>query len=453
MDRKRSRNRDESLSDLKNNQRFAAHDKTKKGDRLGSVSVTDRHSGNNLSNNWVTMLQTGFGLGSKQSSWSNFGRGLFWGGIVGLTAVFSASCGMALTQIDVVEKAIARTIELNLPTAKSVSKQSLTKPINVLLIEVEPREEEIVRFSQDFAGKSKTILLLQFKPGSNTTKIINIPVNSRVKIPGFGWGTIDDANKYGGSSLVSQSVTQLLKEIAIDRYIRATPSTFNRLIYSGKIIFNDCDVLLKNCSDPTEKIARQQMGVETIRQRLNIPVYLNSFESTLKETRSDLDTNLSLSEAMSIANFVKELESDSITVDLVSNYTLGKSIDNSERLRKSQQSKTNTELIKPSLKNSRSFKDLSIAVQNTTENPELGMRFVNYLRRQNLQDVYLVEHIPLKLNKTKIIVDRSQLDRAKQLKNIIGFGKLEPKSHFQQKPLTIQIGEDARHLPYLNSTY
>ena len=330
-----------------------------------------------------------------------------------------------------------------------------------MLIEVKPDRRGTIESSPAFIGNSKTILLLQFAPQSNSARIINIPADSRVKIPQLGWGTLADANKYGGTALVSQMVKQLLDGITIDRYIRATPATFRQLIASGKITLNSCQEQYLDCNDRAEKFSRQQTVAETIRQRLNIPTYLKSFKTTLIQTKSGLDTNLSIPEAMSIAEFVRELESDRIEVDLVSGYTPGKTIGINSQLDKSQ-----SKLEKPVFLKSAStkkidrfsnkydaYKNSPIAIQNTTDSPELGMRVVSYLRGQNFRDVYLVEHIPLKLNRTKIVLNQSQWERAKHLKDIIGFGSLKPKSYARQKPLTIQIGEDARNLLPNNRTY
>lgn len=87
------------------------------------------------------------------------------------------------------------------------------------------------------------------------------------------------------------------------------------------------------------------------------------------------------------------------------------------------------------------IKSLPVAVQNTTNSPELGMKLVAYLRNKNFQDVYLVEHLPLKLNKTRIITNQSQLASARRLQNILNFEGLE--SNYLTQTLTIQVGQDA----------
>ena len=473
MNRRRSPKKDRRLSDRQDN-KFASNNECEYSKKLDSISIVNRHLVNNIDSDRFILPQKNIRFRPK-ARWFNFNRGLFWGGIIGSNVIFSAGCGAALTKIDLVEKTITQAIEQIFPVSekfltpqntavtidklfdrnnvrvrKSSSLQSLNRhdmdrPINILLLETQPKDKQQIQSLSEFVAGSKTILLLQFDPQLGTAKVINVPVDSRVKILGFGWGTIDNAYKYGGISLVSQSISQLLDDITIARYVEATSASLNRLISSGKITLNDCDDLFEDCSDVAEQISRQEIAIETIRQRLNIPAYLKNFETVLVKTRSNLNTNLSLPEAMAIADFIKELESDDIEVSLVSGYTKGKSINLDRQLHKSSLTNNNFSSIEPKLRS------LPIAVQNTTDSPELGMQFVSYLRSLNFQDVYLVKHIPLKLNKTKIVSDRSQLTRAKQLKNIVGFGKLESKSHLQQKPLTIQIGEDIRHFSWESS--
>lgn len=328
---------------------------------------------------------------------------------------------------------------------------------NILLIEVEPNADDLLNFSDAVVGKSKTILVLRFEPEKGLAQVINIPPDSRVKIPGYGWGTIADAHIHGGTTLVSTMVNQLIDDVTIDHYLRATPETFEQLTATGKLTFPDCDSRIRDCNNKMEQVARQQTAFKSIRQRLNIVSYLANFKTTVTKVEPNLDTNISVAEIMSLAHFVKELEPDSITVDLLPGYIPGKAIAVDNRLHSrnlKQQSLAPGEVTSPTINRQlnkyQHFQKSPIAVQNTTDSPELGRQVVAYLRRQNFQDVYLVEHIPLKLNKTKIVIDQSQLETANYLKNVLGFGSLQSQSSPSQKELTIQIGKDAHYLPWGN---
>ena len=457
MNWSRSRNEGEKVSYRQDN-KLASNNISEYSKNLDSVSITNSYSIDNIDSDRFILPRKNIRFRTK-SRWFNFNRGLLWGGIIGSNVIFSASCGAALTKIDVVEKTMTQTITRIYPASKkfltpknitfsrdkllednndrSIRNRAdvLERSFDILLLETEFKDKRQTKSFTEFDAESKTILLLQLDPQLNRAIVTNIPLDSRVNIPGFGWGTIDDAYKYGGASLVSKSVSQLLDNITIDRYVEAKSASLERLISSGRITLNDCDDRFEDCSNITEQISRQEIAVETIRQRLNVPAYLRNFERVLSKTRSNLNTNLSLQETMAIANFIKELESDDIDVNLVSGYIKGNSIALDSNF-------TSAAYSSPQPK----FKNLPIAVQNTTNSPELGMQFVSYLRRLDFQDVYLVQHTPLNLSKTKIVTDRSQLARAKQLKITVGFGKLE-STNSKRKPLTIQIGEDIRHFP------
>ena len=383
------------------------------GDRDDKI---DRHQ--------VVLLRQIFWFWLQQSPWYDFGRGLFWGAIVGLTAIVSAGYGAALTKFEVVEQAIVRTIDRSYSGSSSDASPVLNRSLNVLVMEVKPSANEMIEFSSASVGESKTILLLKFQPALDLVRIIYIPTDSRVKIPEFGWGTIADANRYGGIELVSKLVSGLSGGTKIDRYIRATPKTFDKLIASGKITLDKCDVRFEDCSNKLQQISRQKAAVQTIRQRLNIPTYLSDFEASLRNAGSNLDTNLSVSGFMAIANFVKEVDPQNITVELSSKYVPAYSLSQSDRLNR----------------------NTPIAVQNTTNTPRLGMNLVSYLRSQNFRDVYLVQQIPLRLDRTRIALDRGQLKEAKQLKEILGFGDLKSNPDTTAQPITIQVGKDAHHL-------
>lgn len=370
-------------------------------------------------------------LGTRCRSY--FGQGVVWGVIVSFTAVFSALGGGALTQIELVERAIARTIEADFSQKRS-PEPSLTRPLNVLLIEAVADSDAIAKPAP--LGPDSKLLLLRLEPQLDYAQIINIPLDSSVHLPGYGRGIVRDADRLGGTKLLTQVVSQLVGSLTVDRYVRISPEVVRQLLASGAIVPDECSPQLE-CADKTEQIARQQTVVETIRQRLQVPHYSTEFQKTLLATQPGLDTNLPLTNLLSMAYFVRELEPHSISVDLLSKYLPGKAIADRQNSPKKISSQARTV--------SQYHQHNSVAVQNTTNNPELGMRVVAYLRQQNFRDVYLVEHLPLKLERTRIVAHSSQEAAAKSIRRVLGFGNLEAVNREQK--LTLQIGKDARNLP------
>jgi hypothetical protein len=230
---------------------------------------------------------------------------------------------------------------------------------------------------------------------------------------------------------------------------------------SGKITLENCDPRIENCGDQAEQVIRQQTAFETIRQRFNIPNYLTSFETAIAQVEPQLDTNISTAEIISVANFIKELEPEEITVDLLPGYApikTNKSSNPSKLKNRQGQGKVPTvptdqstpwSTLDPHLLSTRNnaFQKNPVAVQNTTEHPELGKRIVAYLRQRNFREVYLVEPSPLKLKQTQIVSNYSQVEIANYLKNVLGFGTLKAESAPEQQELVLQVGEDALDLP------
>ena len=101
MNHKRSRNGDKPSWQFEHNAMTTAD--VLKVQTIEQKSVT----------NEFKLLHQPWWFWSQHESWSHFNRGLFWGGIISLTAVSSALCGAALTKIDTIERTIAQKIEAN----------------------------------------------------------------------------------------------------------------------------------------------------------------------------------------------------------------------------------------------------------------------------------------------------------------------------------------------------
>lgn len=441
MNQKRSRARKETSLDWENKTAVRPKEKAKP---IESFSADRADVG--LGTTQINPLHQFLRYCWQDSRWFNFNRGLFWGGVVSAISILSAVGGMALTKIDVVEQQISARLPQTPTATTSNQYPALTEPLQILLVEAELDDDALAGFSQTAAGKSKTVLLLEIEPESNSARAIFIPLDSSTYISGVGWGTIRDAYQIGGMKLLSEAISQLPYDISVDRYLRTTSKIFQQLIDSGKIEIDRCEPRIEDCFDRLERVARQETTFRTIRQRLNIPSYLASFTTAIERVESQLDTNLSPDEIMSVANFIKELEPDRIKVDLLPGYTSGVSIQKStptSSVVERAKSNINSSLIKSSR---HPFKNNSVAVQNTTDDPELGRRIVAYLREQNFADVYLVKHVPLKLTETRIVTNYARVETANYLKNVLGFGNLKPESDSESE-IVLQLGKDAFYLP------
>jgi LytR cell envelope-related transcriptional attenuator len=171
---------------------------------------------------------------------------------------------------------------------------------------------------------------------------------------------------------------------------------------------------------------------------------LTKIDLVEQQVSQRLQGNASALTSVEEQTLIKELKPNPLRVNLLPEYT-------PSTIKNNQQLATST-IARPKplssdqtsvLARQHPVQDKLVAVQNTTNNPELGRQVVAYLRQQNFRHVYLVKHIPLKLKQTNIVSNYGQVETANYLKNILGFGNLEAKSTLQQPKLVLQLGEDA----------
>ncbi len=437
---------------------------------------------------------------STHSQFSSFRCGVFWGLIISLTAIVSGLIGASLITVIAVrsnfvsqlnnnqEVLLSNNQNTNLvykllrhyqqklfvnPEPKNLA-HHLNRPINLLLIGIKPHQQAVTTSPTVFVGESQTMWLLRFQPERNLVKVINIPLNSLVQIPGFGQGTIKDAHKYGGTPLVSQAVSQLLDNINIDAYIKATPKALDTVLpILGEIPLN-CSVAiysqdknptsfapsrsqaskLDRCRSKSAQFQQQQLLWETMAQKLQRAAIRDRLPRTILTANQYLDTNISPHEILVLTDFIAQLPPAGLKVSLLSNknepqvtsevesliksgrfFNRGFSLANSPSL---NQQKTSVAVDK--------WRNVKIAVQNTTDDPQLSLRVISYLTQQGFEKVYLTEHLPLNLARTEIVLPQSKINLATYLKQVLGMGRLEVSKSQHQKVLTIRIGKDAQNL-------
>ena len=169
------------------------------------------------------------------------------------------------------------------------------------------------------------------------------------------------------------------------------------------------------------------------------------------EVNQYLDTNFSSEEILVLANFIGKLESDRLQVSLLPDYRKNQVTSNVKSMF-SQLSITNSKSTQKTAKTVHPWQNVDIAVQNTTDNPDLSLKVISYLNQKGFNRVHLIEHLPLKLARTEILLTQSKIQAADYLKQVLGIGRLELDNHKNgEKKLTIRIGEDARYLNLENS--
>lgn len=101
---------------------------------------------------------------------------------------------------------------------------SLREPTTILFLGVDVVYTELGRRRQKidkdaFTGRSDTILVARLDPVSNSLRVISIPRDTQVRIPGNGTQKINAANAIGGVNLALSTVSGFLNDTKIDHYV------------------------------------------------------------------------------------------------------------------------------------------------------------------------------------------------------------------------------------------
>ena len=418
------------------------------------------------------LIDTGFLL-------SSFGRGLCWGGIFALTSVVSATLGASLTHFKPVTETITNLfVEPNLfnsflssnPTP-STAIPRLTRPVNLLIVGIKPTDS--TKPGINSTSKSTAVFLLSFQPQNNFVSITSIPPDSQVEIPQMGFGTIQAAYSHGGIEMVSQVISQTLNGVEIDRYIKATPTTLLKLIdlLAGIEVFVTANknnperqtinlssgwqtldgqqieefMLQEHKNNKIDQIQQQQILIEAIRQRLHHPSFAANLTKTVQTLQNYLDTDFTLSEMESLFNFLHEVERDEIAINLIpKSHLQPKSTPDSFIISTKESDRTTSN--KHFSYSGYSWRNIPIAIQNTTNNPELSLQVLEYLIGRGFYNVYLNQHSPLQLSQTEIVAQPKDLIAANYLQQVLSIGELELSSVNNDSELTIRLGEDAKFI-------
>jgi LCP family protein required for cell wall assembly len=204
--------------------------------------------------------------------------------------------------------------------------------MNVLIIGLDTR---------DTAARADTIMLLSLSQKSGEINIISIPRDMRVQIPGYGMDKINHSYAYGGLPLTRQTVEDFL-DIRIDHYIITDFEGFINIVdilggieldVEKKMRYYGIDVTIE--LDPGlqpmdgekalqyvrfrsdeegdfGRVRRQQIFLKTLLREVIAFKNILKFPQILPEIAQNIKTDMELSQALKLANRLKNVEIEEI---------------------------------------------------------------------------------------------------------------------------------------------
>lgn len=428
---------------------------------------------------------------------SSFKKGLLWGTAFTFTVLVSALIGAIVAVMNPLSKSGENIFQkVAFPSGQSlvnsqtegwgsVLSANLDRPVNVLVMGIDRVPDAPAGSPEMFGGRSDTILLVRFSPQDHSVRMLSIPRDSRVEIPGFGKTKINDANVQGGPTLAAQVISDQLDGVTIDRYVRITTDAFKQLVdlvggvevnVPENMVYRDVtqklDINLtkgwqilngeqaeqfarfrNDKNGDIGRVQRQQVLMKSLQKRLYSPLMIPRVPQALQIIQQHIDTNLSLEEMMALAQFGRTLERENLKMVMLPGRFGGLDEFSDHRsywvLNREQCDRIMKEYFATGSNETTtdSAYTLRIAVQNATEEPGLARRMANHLTKLGYQNVYVLKEPAQPLSTSEIIVQRGDFSSAKTLQNSLGVGTVEPSSTGDLgSDLTVRVGTDAKSL-------
>ena len=362
----------------------------------------------------------------------------------------------------------------------NISQYQLRKPMNILVLGVEPVPGTVAGSPESFAGNSDTMLMVRVNPQNKTIRVLSIPKGTMISIPERGLNKVSQANASGGPVLAARVVSRSLSNAPIHRYIRISTTGMQQLVdqLGGVEVFVPKPMQYKDSaqklsinlvsgwqtlngeqaqqyvrfreegSGDLERVQRQQTMLLALRERLWSPKVLPRLPQLTRVMRKYFDTNLKLEEMMALVNFTLKVERDNFQMALLPGIFSSLSADpDSYWLNLNGQGNLLANYTGVNLaslrQNNKPITSLKIAVQNTDNRPQQTQKVIETLKQQGFKKVYTVPNWPDKRAKSEIIVQKGNKQAAEELQKILGINHIDVSATGDIKSdLTIRIGED-----------
>jgi polyisoprenyl-teichoic acid--peptidoglycan teichoic acid transferase len=422
---------------------------------------------------------------SPPSTPQQIGKWLGRGVAIGLTAAVSLTVGVAAALMLPLPAAIAPQEQDSSFSIGNVLTKGLnytvTRPINILVMGIDlPLDLPPDKVPHVFAGRSDTMLLVRLDPTTQSVNVLSIPRDTQVYTDEEGLTKINEANVLGGAKTAAQIVSQNLNGITIDRYIRVSTGAFREMVdlMGGVEVTVPMDM---QYVDETQKlnidlkagrqtldgaraeqfarfrndqygdigrVQRQQQMIRALREKLMNPAMVTRIPQAIEIFQRYIDTNLSTDELLSLAGFALGLEQDNFRMVMLpgrfsspeefkASYWLMDTVAMDSLMHEY------FDLSSVAVMSHQNTTDLRIAIENATDNPELGTQMAAYLQSKGYSNVYVVQDATEPQADTQIIVQRGDLRSAATLKSMMGTGKVVSASTGDlESDLTVRIGND-----------
>lgn len=369
----------------------------------------------------------------------------------------------------------------------------LTRPVNILVLGIKVLPSDLGEAPDpalggyepvlnSFEGLSDTMLLLRFNPQTKKLIIVSVPRDTRTYIEGVGVAKINAANVYGGPALSAKSVSNLLGDIRVDRYVRINVHGVEKLIdalggvtvhvpydmkytdntqhlyidfKAGKQHLNGAQTqnLLRFRHDKLGdigRVQRQQMVMRALMEQALNPVTLSRLPEILRVIQSHLDTNLSVEELVALVGFGVKMNRSDAQMLLVpgqfsneGQYDASYWLPNQRGISQLVSQYLDSTDAEPNNRRSSDFTGAKIAIKDSTGDSETVNAVLRKLRKAGYRNVQVTEPWTETLGETRIVAQKGDSKAAEAIHKALEIGEVRVESTgYINSDITIFIGKD-----------
>ncbi len=361
-----------------------------------------------------------------------------------------------------------------LPNSREITSMisaTIDKPVNILVLGIDnsghPHKNQFTP-AEALTGNSDTMLLVRLIPQTHQVNVLSIPRDTQVQIPGRSNDKINDANVLGGAKLAAQTVSHLLGNVPIDRYMRLDTEGFIQLVDAiggvevtipKKMDYVDHTQKLEihlaagrqklNGQHLQEyirfrhddlgdigRVQRQQQVLKAIIGELLKPATIGHVPELLQVVKNNVDTDLSVGEMLALTQFVTHIDRQHVNMVMLpgrfstkQEFRLSYWIENPQATATMLAQYFDIHKSANTLpKSNLSFKQMKLAVLNATDNAAQTSKTFALLRKQGFENIYLSKHEidnTYNTSGTQIIAQQGNLEAAKAVQQALGFGQIQ----------------------------
>lgn len=214
--------------------------------------------------------------------------------------------------------------------------------VHILLMGVDRRNDDV--------GRSDTLMVLTVNKDKGTAEIMSVPRDTRVQIEGHGYDKINHAYPYGGHQLTQKTVEKLLG-VPMDYYVLVDLTSFEEIIDALDGIDIDVEkrmyyedpwddhgglvidlypgmqhmtgekaiqyVRYRDGEGDIGRIGRQQHFMRAVLTKMLTPGTLPKLPKIIEAMRKTLDTDMPLSEMLSLANLLPQVKEHGLASEML----------------------------------------------------------------------------------------------------------------------------------------